>query len=119
MCVLQMAYTMDVVRNFVPEAMEVLADSVLNPRFFPWEVAQAVEKMREDIKQAKENPQSVLLEVGHFVYICEGTFKLTELLSHLPHCTTQSQRTCLVPAAKCRVILHVRCTCITMSVISK
>jgi processing peptidase subunit alpha len=58
-----MAYTVDVVKTNVPEAVEILADSVLNPKFLPWEVAHAVEKMREDIKAAKENPQSVLLEV--------------------------------------------------------
>ena len=59
----QMAYNVDVVKTAVPEALEVLVDSVVNPKFLVWEVADAVAKMREDIKTVKDNPQTVLLEV--------------------------------------------------------
>ena len=59
----QMAYTMDVVKPAVPEALEVLVDAVVNPKFLVWEVAEAVAKMREDIKTVRDNPQTVLLEV--------------------------------------------------------
>ena len=48
----------------VPEALEVLADAVLNPRFTTWEVAEQVLKIEQDIKSLKENPQTVLLEVS-------------------------------------------------------
>ncbi len=60
---MQIAYNIDVVKTNVPEALEVLADAVLNPRFTTWEVAEQMEKIEQDIKSLKENPQTVLLEV--------------------------------------------------------
>lgn len=63
--VLQMVYTVDVVRTNVAEALEILADSVLNPRFAPWEVSEQVHKMEGDLKNMKNNPQTVLLEVNN------------------------------------------------------
>jgi len=59
----QIAYNIDVVKTNVPEALEVLADAVLNPRFTTWEVAEQMQKIEQDIKSLKENPQTVLLEV--------------------------------------------------------
>ena len=35
----QMVYTVDVLKTNVAEAIEVLADSVLNPAYKPWEVS--------------------------------------------------------------------------------
>ena len=58
-----MAYNIDVVKTNVPEALEILVDSVVNPKFLTWEVNAAINKMREDIKTVKDNPQTVLLEV--------------------------------------------------------
>lgn len=60
---MQIAYNIDVVKTNVPEALEVLADAVLNPRFTTWEVAEQMHKIEQDIKSLKENPQTVLLEV--------------------------------------------------------
>ena len=60
---LQIAYNIDIVKSNVPEALEILADAVLNPRFTTWEVAEQIVKMEQDIKGLKENPQTVLLEV--------------------------------------------------------
>ena len=60
----QIAYNIDVVKSNIPEALEVLSDAVLNPRFTSWEVAEAVQKIEQDIKGLKENPQTVLLEVS-------------------------------------------------------
>ena len=62
--VMQIAYNIDVVKSNIPEALEVLSDAVLNPRFTSWEVAEAVQKIEQDIKGLKENPQTVLLEVS-------------------------------------------------------
>lgn len=61
---MQIAYNIDVVKSNIPEALEVLSDAVLNPRFTSWEVAEAVQKIEQDIKGLKENPQTVLLEVS-------------------------------------------------------
>lgn len=63
LCGLQIAYNIDIVKSNVPEALEILADAVLNPRFTTWEVAEQIVKMEQDIKGLKENPQTVLLEV--------------------------------------------------------
>ena len=61
---LQMAYTIDVVKTNVAEALEILADSVLNPKFNSWEVQEQFNKLEKDLKSMKSNPQNVLLEVG-------------------------------------------------------
>jgi processing peptidase subunit alpha len=60
----QMAYTIDTSKVTVPEALEVLADAVLNPKFQSWDVAEQLRKMEEDLKGLKDNPQTVLLEVS-------------------------------------------------------
>ena len=61
----QMAYTIDCSKVAVPEAIEALTDAVLNPKFHPWEVAQQVKRMEEDVKNLSENPQTLLLESLH------------------------------------------------------
>ena len=38
----QMAYNIDCTKASIPEALEVLADAVLNPKFQSWEVAEQV-----------------------------------------------------------------------------
>lgn len=45
----QMAYNIDCTKATIPEALEVLADAVLNPKFQSWEVA---EQVRADGHQA-------------------------------------------------------------------
>ena len=59
----QMVYNLDVVKPCVPQGLGVLVDAVLFPAFADWEVASAIEKMTADVKAAKDNPQSVLLDV--------------------------------------------------------
>ena len=58
-----MVYTVDCVKTNTAEALEVLADAVLNPRFQPWDVADQVEKLAEDLKAIKQKPQTTVLEV--------------------------------------------------------
>lgn len=38
----QMGYTCDALKTYVPEMVEVLIDSVINPAFFDWEVNEQV-----------------------------------------------------------------------------
>ena len=59
----QMVYTVDCVKTNTAEALEILADAVLNPRFQPWDVADQVEKLAEDLKAIKQKPQTIILEV--------------------------------------------------------
>ena len=63
----QMCYNIDVSKVAIPEALEVLADAVLNPKFQSWEVAEQVKKMESDIEKLADNPQTTLLEALHSV----------------------------------------------------
>ena len=62
---MQMAYNIDVPKTSVAEALEILVDSVVNPKFLAWEVKEAVEKMKGDLQTVKDNPQTLLMEAGH------------------------------------------------------
>ena len=61
---LQIVYNIDAVKTNVSEALEILADSVLNPAFLNWEVRDALARLKEDLKEIEGNPQTMLLEVG-------------------------------------------------------
>lgn len=60
---MQMAYNIDVVKTNVPEALEVLLDAVANPAFHNWELQEQIKRLTKDIENAKNNPQSLLMEV--------------------------------------------------------
>lgn len=63
-----MAYAVDVARPLVPEALELLSDAVLNPKFEAWEVEAAAKRLAADAAAMKEgNPQGGLLEALHEV----------------------------------------------------
>jgi len=69
----QMAYAVDVPRPLAAEALEVLADAVLNPRFEAHEVAEAAARLEADRAAAGEaSPQAVLLEGLHEVAFTGG-----------------------------------------------
>jgi processing peptidase subunit alpha len=63
----QMVYSADVVRSNTAEAVEVLADSVLNPKFNRWEVEEQVAKLKGDLKKFAGNHQNVITEGLHAV----------------------------------------------------
>jgi hypothetical protein len=58
-----MVYSADVVRSNTAEAVEVLADSVLNPKFNSWEVDEQVAKLKGDLKKFGSNHQNLITEV--------------------------------------------------------
>ena len=59
----QMVYNVDCLKTNIPEALELLADVVFNPRFAPWEVKAQKEKLAQDLKGIKNKPQMSILEV--------------------------------------------------------
>ena len=59
-----MVYQADVISSNVAEAVEVLSDAVLNPKFNPWEVNEQVKRLQADLKVIAGNPQTMLMEVG-------------------------------------------------------
>ncbi|EFJ06291.1 hypothetical protein SELMODRAFT_448827 [Selaginella moellendorffii] len=61
----QMSYTGDVIRSFVPEIVELLADSIRNPAFHDWEIKEQVDILREEIQEMAKDPQAMLLEALH------------------------------------------------------
>ena len=61
---MQMAYNIDVPKTNVADALEILVDSVVNPKFLAWEVKEAVEKLKGDLQTVKDNPQTLLMEAG-------------------------------------------------------
>lgn len=48
----------------IPEALEILADAVLNPRFTAWEVAASAAQLEDQVKELGNSPASLLLEVA-------------------------------------------------------
>lgn len=61
----QMAYTGDVIKTYMPEMVELLVDSIRNPLFNGWEVKEQLQKVKAEIAEVANNPQSVLLEALH------------------------------------------------------
>lgn len=104
MAFLQIAYNIDVVKSNIPEALEVLSDAVLNPRFTTWEVAEAVQKIEQDIRGLKENPQTVLLEAS-----------IHSISSYL-HCMHAWTRLCLVLGDAVRTTVLGSVTCFQLCV---
>jgi len=61
----QMIYAIDGVRTSIPEMMEVLVDSVVNPLFNTWEVKEKQQQALKDMEELRENPQALLDEGVH------------------------------------------------------
>eukprot|EP00873_Tetraselmis_striata_P007850 jgi/Tetstr1/428114/TSEL_018169.t1 len=62
----QMAYNIDCVRSSVPEALELLLDCVVNPKFTAWDLAAQKKKIKSELLQISEQPGTVLLEGMHY-----------------------------------------------------
>lgn len=60
-----MAYTVDALKTYVPEMVELLIDSVRNPAFLNWEVNEQLQKVKDEISEASSNPQLLLIEAIH------------------------------------------------------
>ncbi|ESQ48285.1 hypothetical protein EUTSA_v10020561mg [Eutrema salsugineum] len=61
----QMGYTIDALKTYVPEMVEVLVDSVRNPAFLDWEVNEELRKVKVEIGELAKNPMGFLLETVH------------------------------------------------------
>ncbi|KAK4747139.1 hypothetical protein SAY87_026176 [Trapa incisa] len=61
----QMAYTIDALKTYVPEMVELLIDSVRNPVFLDWEVNEELRKVKSELSELSNNPQGLLLEAIH------------------------------------------------------
>uniref|UniRef100_A0A2P2JWH7 Complex III subunit II n=2 Tax=Rhizophora mucronata TaxID=61149 RepID=A0A2P2JWH7_RHIMU len=61
----QMGYTIDALKTYVPEMVELLIDSVRNPVFLDWEVNEELKRVKEELGALSNNPQGLLLEAIH------------------------------------------------------
>jgi len=62
----QMSYNIDCVRSNTPEALELLLDSVVNPKFTAWDLAAQKKKIKSELLQISEQPGTILLEGMHY-----------------------------------------------------
>ncbi|KAI3913943.1 hypothetical protein MKW98_010755 [Papaver atlanticum] len=63
----QMDYTYDALKTYVPQMVELLVDSVINPVFLDWDVKEQLEKVKQEVQQLNNNPEGLLLEALHSV----------------------------------------------------
>ncbi|KAI3782818.1 hypothetical protein L2E82_12875 [Cichorium intybus] len=61
----QMGYTYDALKTYVPQMVELLVDSARNQVFLDWEVKEQIQKVKAEISEYANNPESLLLEAIH------------------------------------------------------
>lgn len=62
-----MAYTVDCLKTNLPEAVELLADSVMNPKLADFEVRDVAAALKAEMKDLAENPANLMMENVHAV----------------------------------------------------
>ncbi|CAA6660621.1 unnamed protein product [Spirodela intermedia] len=63
----QMGYSYDMLKTYVPEAIELLIDSVRNPMFLDDEIKEQVAKLKTELRDISKDPQQFLIESLHLV----------------------------------------------------
>lgn len=63
----QMAYTVDCLKTNLPEAIELLADTVMNPKLHDHEVADVATALKLEMAELAANPTNLLMEAVHAV----------------------------------------------------
>jgi processing peptidase subunit alpha len=61
----QMSYTADCLKTHLPEAVELLADTVVNPKFQQHEVKAELARMSKQVAQMANNPGGLVIETLH------------------------------------------------------
>jgi len=60
-----MLYQIDTLKESVPEAVDMLAETVLSPKLFPWEIDAQAATMKAEIADLQMNHQALLQEMIH------------------------------------------------------
>jgi processing peptidase subunit alpha len=63
----QMAYTVDCLKTNFPEAVELLADAVMNPKLAEHEVAEVAKSLKAEMAELASNPANLMMEAVHAV----------------------------------------------------
>lgn len=58
-------YTFDALKTYVPQIVEVLIDCVRNPAFLDWEVNEQLQKVKAEISEISNKPESLIHEAIH------------------------------------------------------
>jgi len=61
----QMSYTADCLKTHLPEAVELLADTVVNPKFQQHEVKAELARMSKQVASMASNPSALVIETLH------------------------------------------------------
>ncbi|KAI3763141.1 hypothetical protein L1987_53591 [Smallanthus sonchifolius] len=61
----QMSFTYEALKTYVPQMVELLVDSVRNQVFLDWEVKDQIQKVKAEISECANNPETLLLEAVH------------------------------------------------------
>merc|ERR1719197_1845533 len=58
-------YQVDTLKSAVPDAVAMLAETTLNPKFLSWEVEEAHSAVKVELDELKQNHQALMQELTH------------------------------------------------------
>jgi len=58
-------YQLDGLKSAVPDAVAMLAETTLSPKFLSWEVEEAHSVVKAELEELKQNPQALVQELVH------------------------------------------------------
>lgn len=77
----EVAYSVDVAREFVPLVVPLMVGNVLFPRLLPWEVKALTKKVKEGQDALAKDPDAMLSELLHRAAYCNNTLGLSPYAS--------------------------------------
>jgi len=77
----EIAYNVDVMREFVPLVLPLMIGNVLFPRLLPWEVKSAHKKVKEARDLLEKDADAMVSELLHKAAFCNNTLGLSTLAS--------------------------------------
>lgn len=94
----EIAYKVDVMREFVPLVVPLLIGNVLFPRLLPWEVKAVHGKVQEARAALQNDADAMVSEMLHKAAFCNNTLGLSPLASErsLPYFTPETVRSYLL-----------------------
>jgi processing peptidase subunit alpha len=75
----EIAYNVEVIREFVPLAIPLIIGNVLFPRLLPWEVKATHERVKQERDALQNDPDAMTRELLHQAAFCNNTLGLSPL----------------------------------------
>jgi len=90
----EVAYNVDVMREFVPLVIPLMIGNVLFPRLLPWEVKAAHKKVKQAQEELAGSPDAMVNEILHKAAFCNNTLGYSPLASErsMPYFTPDAIR---------------------------